>query len=59
MPDNHYLRLQAGVGQMRLTRPEAMEQLADAEAQRADTADQRAKALAEKLRSLGIDPDQI
>jgi Uma2 family endonuclease len=52
VPDNDYLRLQAGVGQLRLTRAEAMERLADAEARRAD-------ALAEKLRSLGIDPDQI
>ncbi len=33
------------------------EQLAEAAEQRADTAEQRVEALAEKLRSLGIDPD--
>ncbi|MBV9021657.1 MAG: Uma2 family endonuclease [Ktedonobacteraceae bacterium] len=59
VPDNDYLRLQVGVGQLRLTRAEAMERLAEAEAQRADTEKQRADALAEKLRALGIDPDQI
>ena len=38
---------------------EAETRRAQAEAQRADAAVQQAEALAEKLRSLGIDPDQI
>jgi hypothetical protein len=38
---------------------EAEARRAQAEAQRADAAVQQAQALAEKLRSLGIDPDQI
>lgn len=45
VPDEQYLRLYDNHGQLRLTREEA-------EAKRAD-------ALAEKLRSLGIDPDQL
>ena len=35
------------------------EQRADSAEQRADLAEQRTAALAEKLRSLGIDPDQM
>ncbi len=45
VPESAYLRLYDRAGQLRLTRAEAMERRAD--------------ALAEKLRSLGIDPDQI
>ncbi|MBV9690161.1 MAG: Uma2 family endonuclease [Ktedonobacteraceae bacterium] len=45
VPDKKYLRLYDSNGQLRLTQ-------AEAEKQRAD-------ALAEKLRSLGMDPDQI
>jgi len=40
------------VGQMRLTR-------AEAEAQRAEVEARRSQTMAEKLRSLGIDPDQL
>ena len=73
VPDGAMLRLYNQDGQLRLTRAEAADQRADvavqqaeaearraqAEAQRADAAIQQAQALAEKLRSLGIDPDQI
>ncbi len=52
VPDNRYLHLYDGNGQLRLSR-------ADAEAQHAQAEARRNKALAEKLRSLGIDPDQI
>ncbi len=40
-------------------RAEAEKQRADMEAQRAEAATRSARALAEKLRSLGIDPDQL
>ena len=50
VPDYADLRLYDRNGQLRLTR-------AEAEVRRAET--RRANALAEKLRSLGIDPDQI
>ena len=52
VPDEQYLRLYDGYGQLRLTKDEAETQRAEMEARRAD-------ALAEKLRSLGIDPDTI
>src|SRR6266851_2900580 len=52
VPDGAMLRLYDQDGQLRLTRAEAADQ-------RADAAIQQAQALAEKLRSLGIDPDQI
>ncbi len=52
VPDGYYLRLYNNRGQRRLTREEAEAEQADAEKRRAD-------ALAEKLRSLGIDPDQL
>src|SRR5713226_3937965 len=52
VPDGGTLRLYDRAGKMRLTR-------AEAEAQRADDVARRAQALAEKLRSLGIDPDQL
>ncbi|MDQ6659516.1 MAG: Uma2 family endonuclease [Chloroflexota bacterium] len=45
VPDQHYLRLYDSNGQPRLTQ--------------AETEARRVEALAEKLRSLGIDPDQI
>ncbi|MBV9709068.1 MAG: Uma2 family endonuclease [Chloroflexi bacterium] len=45
VPDGTYLRLYDSTGQLRLTQ--------------AETEKQRADALAEKLRSLGIDPDQL
>jgi len=40
-------------------RADSAEQRADSAEQRADSAEQRTEALAEKLRSLGIDPDAI
>ena len=52
VPDYADLRLYDRNGQLRLTRAEA-----EAEVRRAET--RRANALAEKLPSLGIDPDQI
>jgi Uma2 family endonuclease len=52
VPDGTWLRLYDSTGQLRLTRAEAADQ-------RADAAVQQAQALADKLRSLGIDPDQI
>ncbi len=45
VPDREYLRLYDSTGQRRLTGEEA--------------GARRAEALAEKLRSLGIDPDQL
>ena len=59
MPDVANLRLYDHAGQLRLTHAEAEAQRADAAFQRAETEARRAQALAEKLRSLGIDPDQI
>ncbi|HVB73583.1 MAG TPA: Uma2 family endonuclease [Ktedonobacteraceae bacterium] len=66
VPDGATLRLYDRSGQMRLTYAEAEAQRADTEARRARAAFQRAEmearraqALAEKLRSLGIDPDQV
>ncbi len=49
--DRHY--------QLRLTQAEAEAQRADAAAQKADAATRRAQALAEKLRSLGVNPDEL
>ena len=73
VPDGTTLRLYDRNGQMRLThveaeaqqrqiearRADAALQLAEAEAQRADAEARRAQILAEKMRSLGIDPDQL
>jgi Uma2 family endonuclease len=52
VPDGAMLRLYDSAGQLRLTHAEFADQ-------RADAAVQHARALAEKLRSLGIDPDQV
>jgi Uma2 family endonuclease len=52
VPDEQLLRLYDRNHQLRLTGEEA-------EAQRAEAEARRANALAEKLRSLGIDPDQL
>jgi Uma2 family endonuclease len=52
VPDGALLRLYDRNGQVRLTRAEAGEKLAEIEVR-------RNQALADKLRSLGIDPDQI
>ena len=66
VPDGRWLRLYDQEGRRRLTQTEAANEAREAEARRAEAeaearraADQRAEALAEKLRSLGIDPDQI
>jgi Uma2 family endonuclease len=59
VPDGATLRLYDDNSQIRLTSAEAEAQQRQLEAQRADAAVRQAKALAEKLRSLGIDPDQI
>jgi Uma2 family endonuclease len=58
VPDGEYLRLYESNGQRRLTQAEAKDRQVEeeAEARRAET--RRAEALAEKLRALGIDPDQ-
>ena len=59
IPDMDYLRLSERNGQLRLTEAEARRAEAEAETRRAETEAKRAQALAEKLRSLGIDPNQI
>ena len=59
VPDGPYLRLYDQYGNLLLTRAEATERRADAEAAMRRIETERAKALAEKLRSLGIDPDRI
>ncbi len=65
VPDGGYLRLYDRFGQLRLTGMEAETAAkiaamryaeAEAEARRAEA--RKAQALAEKLRALGIDPDQ-
>jgi Uma2 family endonuclease len=66
VPDENYLRLYDRYGQLRLTGMEAETTAriaamryaeAEAEARRAEA--RKAQALAEKLRALGIDPDQL
>jgi Uma2 family endonuclease len=52
VPDQQLLRLYDGSHQLRLTGEEA-------EARRAEAEARRAHVLAEKLRSLGVDPDQV
>jgi Uma2 family endonuclease len=73
VPDTRLLRLYDNQGQRRLTQAEAEAearqaaekqaeleaQRAEAEKQRAEEAIRKASVLAEKLRSLGIDPDQL
>ncbi len=66
IPGGKCLYLSDRQGQRRLTQAQAEKRRADAEAQarqaeqrRADAETRRAAALAEKLRSLGIDPDQL
>jgi len=58
-PDGATLRLYDRNGLMRLTRAEAEAQRANSAIQQAEAEARRAQALAEKLRSLGIDPDQL
>ena len=52
VPDEQLLRLTDRHRQLRLTE-------AEAEAAARQAAERRAQALAEKLRSLGVDPDQL
>ncbi len=52
VPDGAFLRLYDKSGQMRLTGVEA-------EARRANNEMRRVQALEDKLRSLGVDPDQL
>ena len=59
VPDGATLRLYDRNGLMRLTCGEAEARRADVAVQQAEMEARRAQALAEKLRSLGIDPDQI
>jgi len=59
VPDEAYLRLYDSNGQLRLTKDEAEARRAEAATMRAEEARRRAEVLAEKLRSLGIDPDQL
>ncbi len=57
--DEAYLRLCDRDQQMRLTGEEAQAQRAEIEAERAEAAIRKVEALAEKLCSLGINPDEI
>jgi Uma2 family endonuclease len=59
VPDEQVLRLVDEYGRTRLTRAEAEAAARRAEAQRADAEARRAAAMAEMLRSMGIDPDQL
>jgi hypothetical protein len=73
VPDGSYLRLYDREGNLRLTQGEAADRRADAAERRAQIQSQsrhfaerraeaeaeKARLLAEKLRSLGIDPDQV
>jgi hypothetical protein len=59
VPDEQVLRLVDEQGRTRLTRAEAEAAARRAEAQRADAEARRAAAMAEMLRSMGIDPDQL
>ena len=59
VPDSGYVRLYDRHHQLRLTGEEAQAWRADAEARRADAEARRAQVLAEKLRALGINPDEI
>ena len=58
VPDGTTLRLYDSDGQMRLTLAETEAQQRLAETRRADAAVQQVRAMAAKLRALGIDPDQ-
>jgi Uma2 family endonuclease len=59
VPDQPLLRLYDRNGQLRLTEAEARTRQAEAEAAARRAAERRADALLEKLRSLGLDPDQL
>lgn len=59
VPDGTMLRLYDRAGRMRLTGMESEAQQRIAETRRADAATARAQLLAEKMRALGFDPDQL
>ena len=58
-PDGAMLRLYDQVGHMRLTRAEFADRQADLAMRQAEAEARRSQVYAEKLRSLGIDPDQL
>ncbi|HZU02039.1 MAG TPA: hypothetical protein VFA10_20370, partial [Ktedonobacteraceae bacterium] len=58
-PEGVFLRLYDRHGNLRLTEAEAMAQQVETEAEAREAADRRAQILAEKLRSLGVDPDDL
>jgi Uma2 family endonuclease len=66
VPDGAYLRLYDREGHLRLTQGEAADRRAEAEAQarrfaerRAEVEAEKARIFAEKLRSFGLDPEQL
>jgi Uma2 family endonuclease len=59
IPDGKYLRLYDRHGQLRLTEAQAETRRAETAIRQAEIEAKRVRALAEKLRSLGIDPDQV
>lgn len=59
LADGRWLRLYDPFWHLRLTETEAEAQRAEAETVARRTAERQARTLAEKLRSLGIDPDQL
>ncbi len=59
VPQSDHLRLYNRQGNLRLTQAEAEARRAEIEAGRAEIEARRGQLMAEKLRSLGIDPDQL
>ncbi len=59
VPQSDHLRLFDRQGHLRLTQAEAEARRAEIEAGRAEIEARRGQLMAEKLRSLGIDPDQL
>jgi len=59
VPQSDHLRLYDRQGHLRLTQAEAEARRAEIEAGRAEIEARRGQLMAEKLRSLGIDPDQL
>ena len=59
VPQSDHLRLYDRQGHLRLTQAEAEAGRAEIEARRAEVEARRGQLMAEKLRSLGIDPDQL
>jgi len=59
VPQSDHLRLYNRQGHLRLTQAEAEARRAEIEAGRAEIEARRGQLMAEKLRSLGIDPDEL